>query len=54
MEADNDHALGRFVEIISHSSIWSSSVIFVEEDDTQTVSITLTVTAARDTSSART
>ncbi|HZD50935.1 MAG TPA: bifunctional YncE family protein/alkaline phosphatase family protein [Silvibacterium sp.] len=35
MEADNDLALGRFVDIISHSSIWSSSVIFVEEDDAQ-------------------
>ncbi len=35
MEADNDLALGRFVDIISHSSIWDSSVIFVEEDDAQ-------------------
>jgi len=35
MEADNDLALGRFVDAISHSSIWSSSVIFVEEDDAQ-------------------
>jgi YVTN family beta-propeller protein len=35
MQADNDLALGRFVEAISHSSIWSSSVIFVEEDDAQ-------------------
>ncbi|MBV8116046.1 MAG: hypothetical protein JO300_14985, partial [Silvibacterium sp.] len=35
MEADNDLALGRFVDIISHSSVWSSSVIFVEEDDAQ-------------------
>src|SRR5579862_2340437 len=35
MQADNDLALGRFVDIISHSSIWSSSVIFVEEDDAQ-------------------
>ncbi len=34
-EADNDLALGRFVEIISHSPIWSSSAIFVEEDDAQ-------------------
>jgi YVTN family beta-propeller protein len=34
-EADNDLALGRFVDIISHSSIWSSSAIFVEEDDAQ-------------------
>ncbi len=35
MEADNDLALGRFVDIISHSPIWDSSVIFVEEDDAQ-------------------
>ena len=35
MEADNDMALGRFVDAISHSSIWNSSVIFVEEDDAQ-------------------
>ena len=35
MEADNDLALGRFVDIISHSAIWDSSVIFVEEDDAQ-------------------
>jgi YVTN family beta-propeller protein len=35
MQADNDLALGRFVDIISHSSIWSTSAIFVEEDDAQ-------------------
>ncbi len=35
MQADNDLALGRYVDIISHSPIWSSSVIFVEEDDAQ-------------------
>jgi hypothetical protein len=35
MEADNDLALGRFVDAISHSSIWSSSAIFIEEDDAQ-------------------
>ena len=35
MEADNDLAVGRFVDAISHSSIWSSSAIFVEEDDAQ-------------------
>ncbi len=35
MQADNDLALGRFIEAISHSSIWSSSAIFVEEDDAQ-------------------
>jgi len=35
MQADNDLALGRFVDAISHSGIWSSSAIFVEEDDAQ-------------------
>jgi hypothetical protein len=35
MEADNDLALGRFIDIISHSPVWSSSAIFVEEDDAQ-------------------
>ncbi|HTX42221.1 MAG TPA: bifunctional YncE family protein/alkaline phosphatase family protein [Acidobacteriaceae bacterium] len=35
MQADNDLALGRFVDIISHSAVWSSSAIFVEEDDAQ-------------------
>ncbi|MGA7833263.1 MAG: alkaline phosphatase family protein [Terracidiphilus sp.] len=36
MQADNDLALGRFVDAISHSSIWKDSAIFVEEDDAQT------------------
>ena len=36
MQADNDLALGRFVEAISNSPIWSSSAIFVTEDDAQT------------------
>jgi YVTN family beta-propeller protein len=35
MQADNDLALGRFVDAISHSAVWSSSAIFVEEDDAQ-------------------
>jgi YVTN family beta-propeller protein len=35
MQADNDLALGRFVDIISHSPVWESSAIFVEEDDAQ-------------------
>ena len=35
MVADNDLALGRIVETISHSSVWSQSVIFVFEDDAQ-------------------
>src|SRR5262249_42057102 len=34
-QADNDLALGRFVDVISHSSVWSSSLILVEEDDAQ-------------------
>jgi len=36
MQADNDLALGRFVDAISHSAIWKDSAIFVEEDDAQT------------------
>jgi hypothetical protein len=35
MVADNDQALGQLVQTISHSSIWSSSAIFVVEDDSQ-------------------
>jgi YVTN family beta-propeller protein len=35
MQADNDLALGRFIDAISHSSIWNSSAVFVEEDDAQ-------------------
>jgi hypothetical protein len=35
MMADNDRALGQIVDRISHSSIWSSSAIFVIEDDSQ-------------------
>jgi YVTN family beta-propeller protein len=35
MNADNDLALGQVVDAISHSSIWPSSAIFVEEDDSQ-------------------
>jgi YVTN family beta-propeller protein len=34
-EADNDLAVGRIIDYISHSSVWSSSAIFVEEDDSQ-------------------
>ena len=33
--ADNDLGLGQLVQLISHSSIWSSSAIFVVEDDSQ-------------------
>jgi YVTN family beta-propeller protein len=35
MAADNDLALGQLVQLISTSSIWNSSAIFVVEDDTQ-------------------
>ena len=35
MVADNDLALGRIVETISHSRFWPHSVIFVLEDDAQ-------------------
>ncbi|MGI4797106.1 MAG: bifunctional YncE family protein/alkaline phosphatase family protein, partial [Janthinobacterium lividum] len=34
-QADNDLALGRMVETISHSKAWPTSAIFVEEDDSQ-------------------
>jgi hypothetical protein len=33
--ADNDLAVARVVDIISHSNIWSTSAIFIEEDDAQ-------------------
>jgi hypothetical protein len=33
MVADNDLAVGRVVEAISHSNVWESTAIFVEEDD---------------------
>jgi len=35
MVADNDIGLGQLVDVISHSSIWSKSAIFVIEDDSQ-------------------
>ncbi len=35
MIAENDHALGRFVEAISKSRYWKESAIFVLEDDAQ-------------------
>jgi YVTN family beta-propeller protein len=34
-QADNDLAVGRIVDYISHSNVWSSSAIFIEEDDSQ-------------------
>ena len=35
-QADNDLAVGRIVDYISHSKVWDSSAIFIEEDDAQT------------------
>ena len=35
MVADNDLALGRFVEAVSRSKFWKETAIFVIEDDTQ-------------------
>ena len=35
MVAQNDYAVGMFVDRISHSKIWSQSAIFVIEDDAQ-------------------
>jgi YVTN family beta-propeller protein len=34
-QADNDLAVGRIIDYISHSKVWSSSAIFMEEDDAQ-------------------
>jgi YVTN family beta-propeller protein len=34
-QADNDLAVGRMIDYISHSDIWASSAIFIEEDDAQ-------------------
>jgi Phosphoesterase family len=33
--ADNDLAVGRIIDTISHSQFWKSSAVFVVEDDTQ-------------------
>ena len=33
--AQNDHALGRIVDVVSHSKDWASTAIFVIEDDSQ-------------------
>jgi hypothetical protein len=35
MTADNDLALGRFVEAVTHSNYWKESAILVVEDDAQ-------------------
>jgi YVTN family beta-propeller protein len=34
-QADNDLAIGRIIDYISHSGVWASSAIFLEEDDSQ-------------------
>jgi YVTN family beta-propeller protein len=34
-EADNDLAIGRIIDYISHSTVWGTSAIFIEEDDAQ-------------------
>ena len=34
-QADNDLAVGRLIDSISHSNVWGSSAIFIEEDDAQ-------------------
>ena len=34
-QADNDLAVGRIIDYISHSNVWSTSAIFIEEDDAQ-------------------
>jgi hypothetical protein len=35
MVADNDLAVGRIMEIVSHSKFWDSTAIFITEDDSQ-------------------
>src|SRR5262249_56724825 len=35
MVADNDRAVGRIVDAVSHSSYWATTAIFVTEDDSQ-------------------
>ncbi len=34
-QADNDLAVGRIIDYISHSNVWPTSAIFLEEDDAQ-------------------
>ncbi len=35
MVADNDLAVGRIIEVVSHSRFWDSTVVFITEDDSQ-------------------
>ena len=44
-QADNDLALGRLVEAISHSKVWAQSAIFVEEDVFQEAGFTVSTTS---------
>ena len=34
-QADNDLAVGRVIDYVSHSKVWKDSAIFIEEDDAQ-------------------
>ncbi|MGA7379852.1 MAG: hypothetical protein WBX03_03290 [Terriglobales bacterium] len=34
-QADNDLAVGRIIDYITHSNVWATSAIFIEEDDAQ-------------------
>jgi YVTN family beta-propeller protein len=34
-QADNDLAVGRIIDYVSHSKVWPTSAIFIEEDDAQ-------------------
>jgi YVTN family beta-propeller protein len=34
-QADNDLAVGRIIDYITHSKVWHNSAIFIEEDDAQ-------------------
>ena len=34
-QADNDLAVGRIIDYITHSNVWSSTAVFIEEDDAQ-------------------
>ncbi|MBE0651469.1 MAG: bifunctional YncE family protein/alkaline phosphatase family protein [Bacteroidales bacterium] len=35
MVADNDYALGRIIDALSHSKFWKNTVVFITEDDSQ-------------------
>lgn len=52
--ADNDLAVGRLVDVVSHSQYWKNTAIFITEDDPHDGPTTSTRTAALDWSSAPT